>query len=163
PNPDQSLRLDAAGDSHLWLRGHVCPGVPRVYLAGGPACREGRHSQAGRPGPGRLAIARWHHRCTPDLRAVRVSRPAEPLAGAVACPDWLQVHYPLSGMPRFLLVEQGLQTPAGFTMMADPAKDDRTVGAVAAGSPADQSGLQSGDVIVKLRDFPSASEQRPVQ
>jgi prolipoprotein diacylglyceryltransferase len=75
--------------------------------------------------------------------------------GAVACPDCLQVHFPLSSMPRFALVKDGYQTPAGFTM-AENATDDRTVGAVAAGCAAAGSGLQSGDVIVKLRDFPSA-------
>jgi prolipoprotein diacylglyceryltransferase len=81
--------------------------------------------------------------------------------GAVACPDCLQVHFPLSSMPRFALVKDGYQTPAGFTM-TDNAADDCTVGAVAAGSPAAGSGLRSGDVIVKLRDFPSPGEERVI-
>jgi phosphatidylglycerol:prolipoprotein diacylglycerol transferase len=82
--------------------------------------------------------------------------------GAVACPDcWPQVHFPLSSMPRFALVRDGYQTSAGFTMN-DRAEDDRTVGAVAADSPAAGSGLQSGDIIVKLRDFPSAGEARAI-
>jgi prolipoprotein diacylglyceryltransferase len=81
--------------------------------------------------------------------------------GMVACPDCWQVHFPLSGMPRFALVRDGYQTAAGFTMN-DRAEDDRTVGAVAAGSPAAESGLRPGDVIVKLRDFPSPGKDRPV-
>lgn len=81
--------------------------------------------------------------------------------GAVACPDCWQVHFPLSGMPRFALVKEGYQTAAGFTM-SDRAENDRTVGAVAADSPAARSGLQPGDVIVKLRDFPSPGEERAV-
>jgi phosphatidylglycerol---prolipoprotein diacylglyceryl transferase len=82
--------------------------------------------------------------------------------GAVACPDCPQVHFPFSSMPRFALVKDGYQTSAGFTM-SDRAPDDRTVGAVVAGSPAAGSGLQSGDVIVKLRDFPSAGQERVIQ
>jgi phosphatidylglycerol:prolipoprotein diacylglycerol transferase len=81
--------------------------------------------------------------------------------GAVACPDCWQVHFPLSGMPRFALVRDGYQTAAGFTM-SDRAEDERTVGVVAAGSPAAASGLRSGDIIVKLRDFPSSGDERPV-
>lgn len=82
--------------------------------------------------------------------------------GAVACPDCIQVPYPLSGMPRFDLVQKGYQTPAGFTM-SDRAADDRTVGAVAAGSKAAASGLRAGDVIVKLRDFPYAGQERAIK
>ncbi|HLJ95006.1 MAG TPA: prolipoprotein diacylglyceryl transferase family protein [Gemmataceae bacterium] len=81
--------------------------------------------------------------------------------GAVACPDCWQVHFPLSGMPRYSLVRDGYQTAAGFTMSIR-SEDDRTVGAVAAGSPADESGLRSGDIIVKLREFPIAGEERAV-
>jgi prolipoprotein diacylglyceryltransferase len=82
--------------------------------------------------------------------------------GAVACPDCrLQVHFPLSSMPRFALVKEGYQTSAGFTM-SDTAADERTVGVVAAGSPAAESGLRSGDVIVKIRDFASPGDDRAV-
>jgi prolipoprotein diacylglyceryltransferase len=81
--------------------------------------------------------------------------------GAVACPDCLQVHFPLSSMPRFALVKEGFQTAAGFTM-SDTAEDDRTVGAVAADSPAAHSGLRSGDILVKLRDFPLSGEERAI-
>ena len=82
--------------------------------------------------------------------------------GAVACPHcWEAVHFPLSALPRFALVQDGYQTSAGFTM-SDRAEDDRTVGVVAAGSPAAESGLRSGDVIVKLRDFPLPGNERAI-
>ena len=82
--------------------------------------------------------------------------------GAVACPDcWQQVHFPLSALPRFALVKDGYQTSAGFTM-SDRAEDDRTVGVVAAGSPAADSGLRSGDVIGKVRDFPLPGNERSI-
>ena len=81
--------------------------------------------------------------------------------GAVACPDCPQVHFPLSSMPRFALVKDGYQTSAGFTM-SDTAADDRTIGVVAAGSPAAESGLRSGDIIVQIRDFASSGDDRAV-
>src|SRR5260370_28730792 len=46
--------------------------------------------------------------------------------------------------------------------MRGRADDDRTIGAVAAGSPAAESGLQPGDILVKLRDFPSRGEERAI-
>jgi prolipoprotein diacylglyceryltransferase len=81
--------------------------------------------------------------------------------GAVACPDCLQVHFPLSSMPRFALVKDGYQTSAGFTM-SDTAADERTVGVVAPDSPAAESGLRSGDMIVELRDFASPGDDRAI-
>jgi prolipoprotein diacylglyceryltransferase len=82
--------------------------------------------------------------------------------GAVACSECSQqVHFPFSGLPRFELVKHGYQTSAGFTM-SDQAEDDRTVGVVAADSPAAVSGLRSGDVIVKLRDYPSSGQESAV-
>jgi prolipoprotein diacylglyceryltransferase len=68
--------------------------------------------------------------------------------GAVACPNCWQVHYPLSSPPRYALVAEGLQTAAGFTLN-DQATDDRTLGAVEPASAAANSGLQTGDLIVK--------------
>jgi phosphatidylglycerol:prolipoprotein diacylglycerol transferase len=82
--------------------------------------------------------------------------------GAVACPDSrLQVHFPLSSMSRFALVKDGYQTSAGFTM-SDTAADERTVGVVAPDSQAAASGLRSGDVIVKIRDFSSPGDERAI-
>jgi phosphatidylglycerol:prolipoprotein diacylglycerol transferase len=62
------------------------------------------------------------------------------------CPD---VHFPLSGPPRFALVHMGYQTAAGFIMTKDPDDDPRTVGAVEPNSPAARSGLKPGDLIVQ--------------
>jgi phosphatidylglycerol:prolipoprotein diacylglycerol transferase len=82
--------------------------------------------------------------------------------GAVACPDCRQqVHFPFSSLPRFALVKDGYQTTAGFTMN-DKAEDERTVGVVAADSPAAASGLRSGDIIVKLRDYPLPGQEANV-
>jgi phosphatidylglycerol---prolipoprotein diacylglyceryl transferase len=81
--------------------------------------------------------------------------------GAVAGPHSWEVHFPLSALPRFALVKDGYQTSAGFTM-SDRAEDDRTVGVVAAGSPAAGSGLRSDDVIVKIRDFPLPGNERTI-
>jgi prolipoprotein diacylglyceryltransferase len=68
--------------------------------------------------------------------------------GNVACPDCrFQAHFPLSSPARFVLVHEGLQTPAGFTM-DDQAEDDRTVGVVDPASDAAAKGLQAGDLIV---------------
>jgi hypothetical protein len=46
--------------------------------------------------------------------------------------------------------------------MSDQAEDERTVGAVAADSPAAASGLRSRDVIVKLRDYPMPGQESAV-
>lgn len=82
--------------------------------------------------------------------------------GAVACPDCRQqVHFPFSSLPRFALVKDGYQTAAGFTM-SDQAQDERGVGVVAADSPAAVGGLRTGDIIVKLRDFPLPAQETAV-
>lgn len=72
--------------------------------------------------------------------------------GYVAPPEAIAVHFPsLTAPARDQLVsEQGRQTLLGFSM-DDHAKDDRTVGIVAAGSAAQASGLKPGDVIVAVR------------
>src|SRR5207247_3362245 len=56
------------------------------------------------------------------------------------CPGWWCLRFPLSGAPRYTLVDQGLQTAAGFTMN-NAARDSRAVGAVAPDSPAAANGL----------------------
>jgi prolipoprotein diacylglyceryltransferase len=83
--------------------------------------------------------------------------------GHVACADHCpQIHFPLSSPPRFMLVDKGYQTPAGF-IMSDSAENRLTVGAVDPGSPAAASGLQAGDMLVKLRDFPSSGQERDLK
>jgi phosphatidylglycerol:prolipoprotein diacylglycerol transferase len=83
--------------------------------------------------------------------------------GQVACTDHCpQIHFPLSSPPRFILVQEGYQTAAGFTM-SDTAENRLTVGAVDPASPAAASGLKPGDVLVKLRDFPFAGEERDLK
>jgi prolipoprotein diacylglyceryltransferase len=68
--------------------------------------------------------------------------------GHVACPDCVQVHFPLLTAPSREMLRD-LQTSAGFAM--DPhAKDDRTVGTVEPESAAEASGLRAGDVIVAV-------------
>jgi phosphatidylglycerol:prolipoprotein diacylglycerol transferase len=76
--------------------------------------------------------------------------------GSVACPECPQVHFPFSSPPRFALVHDGFQTAAGFTM-STRAVDRPTVGVVDPASPAAQSGLEAGDVIVKVDGQPVAS------
>jgi phosphatidylglycerol:prolipoprotein diacylglycerol transferase len=74
--------------------------------------------------------------------------------GHVACPDCLQVTFPLSAPPRFALVHDGLQTAAGFAL-DDRDRTGRTVAAVETGSPAAQTGgLKAGDVIVEADGQP---------
>jgi phosphatidylglycerol---prolipoprotein diacylglyceryl transferase len=71
------------------------------------------------------------------------------VAGA-SCPT--PVHFPLSSPPRFALVHEGYQTPAGFTI-DEKSADAPIVAAVEPNSDAAASGLQPGDAIVALRAF----------
>lgn len=78
--------------------------------------------------------------------------------GGVACPDCPAVVFPLPTEPRRMLVENGYQTAAGFTMDTDAKDDSRTVGQVVPGSAAEQAGLRAGDIIVainaqKVKDY----------
>jgi phosphatidylglycerol:prolipoprotein diacylglycerol transferase len=74
------------------------------------------------------------------------------------CP---KIPFPLSAPSRFELVHHGLQTAAGFTIIADRPV---TVGAVAEDSPAYQvGGLRPGDRIVKVRDFNKAGDDHPIE
>jgi prolipoprotein diacylglyceryltransferase len=79
--------------------------------------------------------------------------------GQVACPDcpvWPVVHFPMSAPPREGLVQSGVQTAAGFTyapFSQQPASGVR-VGSVVPDSPAWQSGLRPGDVIVEVDGHP---------
>jgi prolipoprotein diacylglyceryltransferase len=74
--------------------------------------------------------------------------------GHVACPDCVQVHFPLLTAPSRDMLHD-LQTSSGFAM--DPqAKDDRTVGAVEPDSAAESAGLRAGDVITEVDGQPIA-------
>jgi phosphatidylglycerol:prolipoprotein diacylglycerol transferase len=72
--------------------------------------------------------------------------------GNIACANVPQVHFPLAAMLRIEMTQQGFQTAAGFTWANELDKDDRTVGAVEADSPAAKSGLHPGDIIIKADD-----------
>jgi phosphatidylglycerol:prolipoprotein diacylglycerol transferase len=67
--------------------------------------------------------------------------------GDVACPDCPQINYPLSSQLRFVTVDRGYSTVAGFTFTSD---EQPTVGAVEPGSPADRAKLRPGDIIKKV-------------
>ena len=83
--------------------------------------------------------------------------------GSVACPDCMSVSFPLSGPPRYALTRDGYQTAAGFTLREN-ASDDRTVESVDPSSPAEASGLKTGDVIIKAAAVPttSAADERAI-
>lgn len=70
--------------------------------------------------------------------------------GNVACEACPAVVFPLASPPRYSLVEHGDQTAAGFTLAHEIGIPQ--VGAVEPESPAAQSGLRPGDVIVKADD-----------
>jgi phosphatidylglycerol:prolipoprotein diacylglycerol transferase len=70
--------------------------------------------------------------------------------GHVACPDCPGVPFPFSGIPRQALVERGYQTAAGFTLLGGGEKDPAVVYHVEPYSPAADSGLEPGDIIVKV-------------
>jgi prolipoprotein diacylglyceryltransferase len=76
--------------------------------------------------------------------------------GNVACPDCPAVHFPLSAPSRFVYVQAGYQTAAGFTTAPTNRDDPRTrVEAVDPHSAAAASGLKSGDRIVALKGEPN--------
>ncbi len=77
--------------------------------------------------------------------------------GQVACPTCAvyAVHFPLSAPAREGLVEQGYQTPAGFTLAPgrqQPKDVGARVGKVDPESLAYQVGLREGDLILRVND-----------
>lgn len=69
--------------------------------------------------------------------------------GNVACTDCPAVHFPLCSPPRYVLVERGLQTAAGFTVQPD-FRAPVSVAEVETGSPAAAAGLRAGDTILEI-------------
>ncbi len=77
--------------------------------------------------------------------------------GQVACADCAVagVSFPLSAPPRYELVKDGYQTPAGFTLAPRPAPEGgAVVDRVQPGSAAAAQGLKPGDVIERADDRP---------
>ncbi len=75
--------------------------------------------------------------------------------GQVACPTCpvYAVHFPLSAPAREGLVEQGYQTPAGFTLAQNQPKDvGARVGRVDPESLAFKAGLRDGDLILRVNN-----------
>jgi phosphatidylglycerol:prolipoprotein diacylglycerol transferase len=68
--------------------------------------------------------------------------------GHVACSECPAVSFPFCSPARMALVRDGYQTPAGFTL-ADLGGPP-TVGSVEAGSPAQEAGLRTNDVITAV-------------
>jgi phosphatidylglycerol:prolipoprotein diacylglycerol transferase len=76
--------------------------------------------------------------------------------GNIACPDCPALHFPLSAPSRFVYVQAGYQTAAGFTTAPTTRDDPRTrVEAVDPNSPAAAKGVQSGDRIVAFNGSPN--------
>jgi len=83
--------------------------------------------------------------------------------GQVACPSCpvYPVHFPLSAPAREGLVDQGYQTPAGFTLAKDQPHDYGVrVEQVDPHSLAYQAGLRPRDLIVKVNDRTIQEEER---
>jgi len=81
--------------------------------------------------------------------------------GGVACPSCqFQAHFPLSSPPRFALVHDGYQTPAGFTI--EPTDDAALVKAVEPDSEAAAAGLKTGDAIVAIRNFRASGDTEAI-
>jgi prolipoprotein diacylglyceryltransferase len=78
--------------------------------------------------------------------------------GHVACADCFvdryAVHFPFSAPPRDVLIENGYQTVAGFTLREELLGGNAVVGEVDPLSPAYAAGLRSGDMIVEANDQP---------
>lgn len=71
--------------------------------------------------------------------------------GNVACPDCPSVGFPLPTFPRFVMVEKGYQTAAGFTLSEDLDRDaERRVARVEPNSAAARAGLRDGDLILEI-------------
>jgi phosphatidylglycerol:prolipoprotein diacylglycerol transferase len=87
--------------------------------------------------------------------------------GQVACPDCAvyPVSFPMSAPPRELLVRQGVQTVAGFTLVArqPPGVKGAQVALVDPDSPAWEAGLRPGSVIVKVKNIPLMIDDKIVK
>jgi phosphatidylglycerol:prolipoprotein diacylglycerol transferase len=85
--------------------------------------------------------------------------------GQVACPTCAvyAVHFPLSAPAREGLVEQGYQTPVGFTLAParqQPKDVGARVGKVDPDSPAYRAGLRDGDLILQVGYGPDPNSTR---
>lgn len=75
--------------------------------------------------------------------------------GQVACPTCpvYAVHFPLSALARQGVVEQGYQTPVGFTLSRNqPLDKGARVGKVDPDSEAFRAGLRNGDLILRVNE-----------
>jgi prolipoprotein diacylglyceryltransferase len=78
--------------------------------------------------------------------------------GQVACADCpvYAVHFPMSAPSRYVLTEEGYQTPAGFTIVDQDGHDGVLVDRVAPDSAAARAELHGGDRIVAVNGQPIA-------